>query len=77
MTIKDLKKELQFYDENMLILVDGYERGFDRVASIKENHNIFKDEKRKTYNGLYGDAMKEKDEEGRPLIKALILSKNE
>lgn len=73
MFVKDLIKRLQKEDPDMLVLVNGYECGYDdikHVMSIKTKKNIRKSEK--YWEGDYMECHEDNDCK----IQALLLCRN-
>lgn len=88
MKIKELIQKLSEFDENLEVLVDGYEEGFDNIDSIKiikviHDNPFMKDEwgelcKETNYEGeysLYEPEDKWKDFTGYEVLEILNISR--
>lgn len=73
MTVKDLIKRLSKEPPGRLVVVDGYEGGYDdvgvRVEPIFDAQGLHKGE---WWRGRYGDA---EDRDGQPVITAVVMKR--
>lgn len=71
MTIKELIQELQKYPEDMTVLVEGYENGYDDVYHIVEA-DFIKKKRPMWYDGDY-DKINNTDDTSNGHFKGLII----